>query len=794
MEKGPRLRGWQRLWLTADDLPRHFGGDGNIGVLLGDPSGGLVDVDLDCAEAIELAEQFLPPTDAVTGRPSRPGSHRWYIAAGAATVQHKDPATREMIVELRSTGAQTLVGPSVHPDGEPYYPLEGEPAEVPAATLAACVKALAEAVIERRHGRAAPAATVHNDPRAKPPRAAPIDGDLVVRRAEAYLDAMPPAVSGQGGHNQTYAAATKLVHGFELDTGTALRMLLERYNPRCVPPWTEQELRHKVEDAATKQHDRPRGWLLEAQGSATTSQPCAPAAATVVSPRVAETTRRFVPFPVDCLPHPLCDFVRAGSASSGCDPAFLALPMLSGLAAVIGNTRRIMLKSDWSEPAIVWTAIVGESGTQKSPAFRLAFKTIKAIQAGHYQRYQDAMDRYEQAMLQHEAALRQWKSKAAGKSGTDAGEPPAEPIKPVCDRIWIEDTTTEALANILLQNPRGLLMIRAELSGWFSFGRYKQGGGTDEVARWLQMFDGDECTVDRRGSGTVYIPKAAVSIAGAIQPEILERALGEQHRRNGLLARLLIAHPPRRAKRWSDEEIDPELDADVAEIFSRLYARKLEFDSRGAPRPELFPLTPEAQDRWIAFVNEHGQRQLEHVGDEAAAFSKIEAYAARLALVVHCVRVARDDATVAHPSRVDLDSIEAGIALALWFLEEALRIYAMQGEDDAAREIRQRRELIERQGGSVSVRDWQRLRSLKSSDEAEAELLAMVEVGHGVFTEVAPGPQGGRPSRRFVLHGFDASDRTPASPARTAPGTRRREVSSVLSVSEQTEAASAQGG
>ena len=47
-----------------------------------------------------------------------------------------------MIVELRSTGAQTVVGPSVHPDGETYETLDAEPATVPAPMLAACVKHL----------------------------------------------------------------------------------------------------------------------------------------------------------------------------------------------------------------------------------------------------------------------------------------------------------------------------------------------------------------------------------------------------------------------------------------------------------------------------------------------------------------------------------------------------------------------------------------------------------------------------------------------------------------------------
>jgi len=52
-----------------------------------------------------------------------------------------------------------------------------------------------------------------------------------------------------------------LVHGFGLSPEHALNMLLAHFNPRCQPPWAEKELRHKVEDAAGKPHDRPFGWL-----------------------------------------------------------------------------------------------------------------------------------------------------------------------------------------------------------------------------------------------------------------------------------------------------------------------------------------------------------------------------------------------------------------------------------------------------------------------------------------------------------------------------------------------------
>ncbi|MGB5323479.1 hypothetical protein, partial [Lutimonas sp.] len=87
--------------------------------------------------------------------------------------------------------------------------------------------------------------------------------DEIQRRTIAYLDAMPPAISGCGGHSQTFAAATALVHGFGVEPREALAIFTQHDNPRCVPPWSDKEPQHKISQAATKPHDRPFGWLRD---------------------------------------------------------------------------------------------------------------------------------------------------------------------------------------------------------------------------------------------------------------------------------------------------------------------------------------------------------------------------------------------------------------------------------------------------------------------------------------------------------------------------------------------------
>jgi putative DNA primase/helicase len=76
---------------------------------------------------------------------------------------------------------------------------------------------------------------------------------------------VPPAVSGERGHDQTFRAACALVLGFDLPVEDAYP-LLEEWNERCQPPWTEKELLHKLEDADKK--DDQRGYLLGSSSTA----------------------------------------------------------------------------------------------------------------------------------------------------------------------------------------------------------------------------------------------------------------------------------------------------------------------------------------------------------------------------------------------------------------------------------------------------------------------------------------------------------------------------------------------
>ena len=150
--KKPMGKEWQKRPFD----PAQFNGNAqNIGIQLGTVSGGLADVDLDTMLAIGLAPEFLPPTDAMFGRRSKPCSHQLYVTdlcarEKRAVVKYEDGG--QVIVELRiganGKGAVTVVPPSMHASGETVQWMQaGEPAGVAGADLKRAVLKLAVACL-----------------------------------------------------------------------------------------------------------------------------------------------------------------------------------------------------------------------------------------------------------------------------------------------------------------------------------------------------------------------------------------------------------------------------------------------------------------------------------------------------------------------------------------------------------------------------------------------------------------------------------------------------------------------
>ncbi len=484
----------------------------------------------------------------------------------------------------------------------------------------------------------------------------------------------------------------------------------------------------------------------------------------VVSPSPLSPLEIFRPFPVETLPKLVGQVVHRVSKAMGCDPSFVAVPALAVLAGAIGNSRRIRLKHGWTEPAIVWTGIVGESGTLKSPPLEWLTQTLRDREETALERHAATMEDFEAEKMRHDAAVTEWKRKKSTEP------PPRSLAVPVAERRLTSDATVESICSLLADNPRGMILVRDELAGWVAaFDQYKSQGGSD-AAHWLSIHSAKGFAVDRKTGDrrTLFVPRPAMSVTGGIQPATLRRVLAAGHIESGLAARLLFTYPPRQAKRWTEAEISPDLEATYKRLIDGLFALEPQIEEDGKPKPLILGLSPAAKSDWVTFYNEHAAEQAELSGDLAAAWSKLECYAARLALVVHCVRVVTRDLSLTSPDVIDEASIGAGVVLSRWFGHEAKRVYSMLAETEGEREQRQLVEWITTRGGTATARELQRgPRRFRNAtaEYAESELNKLVKSGQGVWEPIETTPAGGAPSRQFRLREGGDWRHNPPNPA-----------------------------
>ena len=472
------------------------------------------------------------------------------------------------------------------------------------------------------------------------------------------------------------------------------------------------------------------------------------------------------PFPMDALPEVVRRYVEEASDSLGCDPAFVAAPLLVVLAAAIGDFCVIKLKATWKEPSILWVAVIAPSASQKTPAINLALAPLHPINRRGFRDHEKVMQEFERDMLLYEGDLADWKR--TGRKNDDP--PPEKPQRPECKRYIVSDITMEALADRLSSNPHGLLVFVDELAGWVgSFDAYRSGSNKDESA-WLAIHSGSPLTVDRKtGKPTTYIERPTVSIIGGIQPGVFASLFGgkdgKQKSECGMTQRLLICEPPLKAKTWRpDAIIDTETEKAIFEVVKKLVELSPSIGPDGERVPHSIDLDRDAKATWERFFNEHAHETHNSTGAIRAHWGKLEAYAARLALVLHLAEFEFDDNA---PTKINVRSMAAGIRVARWFGGEAQRIYAkvlgVDGEVDT--EQRDLIAWIERKGGSATVRDSTRgpveYKGKGGADKAEAALNDLAQKGIGVWVVDSHGGGKGRPGQVFTLGDSDRNRVTP---------------------------------
>ena len=771
--KAPVIDGWQKLRLKEAGLPDCFPSpDLNIGVLLGEPSGNLVDLDLDCLEAVRLAPSILPPTGRKFGRDGNPNSHWLYVcdppvpttkrfqdaAVGpaAVTAAPKGKSGSVTLLEVRSTGAQTVFPPSVHETGEPIrFSDTGPPARVSGRVLLESASLLAAAVLLVRRWT----------PGRRHDLAMALAGALARNRgwsvdvAAGFIGKVATAADDEEVGNRTRAAR---------DTFRAV----EEGAPTT--GWTRLVGLIGVEAA-----NRVRGWIGDGRPAGHSPPLTAFAAG---GGRTDPSWSEPRPLPGNLPPVPPFDFgllpdrfrpwIQDIAERIQCPPDFPAVGAMAALAGVVGRKLGIRPKqrdTDWVVVPNLFCAVVGRPGIMKTPALQATLKPLKRLEVKGEQDFEDLVR--EQAAAQALAEAKKSGAKKQIQAAVDRGDPDAEALArellsgaeppPVRRRYLVNDPTVEKLGEILRDNRNGVTLYRDELVGFLKV--LDRTGNEGARAFYLEAWNGTgRFSFDRIGRGTVDIPAVCLSLVGGIQPGPLAQyiraaAAAEGSADDGLLQRFQLMVWPDVSRDWRNVDRWPDTAAKAAayEVFDRLDrlapgdvgaapAGGGEGDPGEVPCLGFSPAAQAAFDEWRAGLERKVRSGEEHPAVESH-LAKYRKLIPALALLIHLA----DDGT----GPVGDAALEKAIRWGDYLEGHARRVYspAVKPETGAALALVQRIR-------SGDVQDMFALRDvyrhcwscLSRREDVEPAVTLLIDLGW--LREVQCVETGGRDATRFLVH------------------------------------------
>ena len=277
-------------------------------------------------------------------------------------------------------------------------------------------------------------------------------------------------------------------------------------------------------------------------------------------------------FSSDFLPDALAPWVDDIANRLQCPPDYVAVAALTSLGAVIG--RRIGIKpqakTDWVEIPNLWGCFIGRPGMLKSPAMMEALKPIHHLEAEAAkdneiaeQAYQAGLSAYK-LRAQVAATLVKKKLLKAGDEAPNPDirfDPGVEPEQPLPVRYRTNDSSYEAVGELLIANPSGILIERDELVSLLQhLDREDQA-----VARgfYLSGWSGTQpYTFDRIVRGHRHIDAVCLSVLGNTQPvriaEYIRRANYGGAGGDGLMQRFHLLAWPDAPADWKDVDEYPD--------------------------------------------------------------------------------------------------------------------------------------------------------------------------------------------------------------------------------------------
>ncbi|HEY3439464.1 MAG TPA: YfjI family protein [Paludibaculum sp.] len=406
----------------------------------------------------------------------------------------------------------------------------------------------------------------------------------------------------------------------------------------------------------------------------------------------------------------------------------------------------------------LWGGIIGHPGIKKSPVIQAVTRPLSQIQVEWRREHEEAQGDYARAKEEHELRNSAWKEqyKLSAKKGAAAPErPEGEPVPAKLRRLIMNDATFEALHQTMNENPAGVLVIRDELTGWWS--QLDRAGREGERAFCLQAWNGNTGhTIDRIGRGTVHVEACCMSLLGGIQPgrlrSYLVDALEDGPSNDGLVQRFQLLVWPDTAPEW--RYVDRIPDADAEERAGRVFRKLVELDP---DNPARYRFSPEAQSLFIEWLAENEGKIR---GDELhpALIAHLSKYSKLMPALAVLFELAAWAVDVGSANTVSLEHTRQAAAWCEYLESHSRRVYScvvtpqLRAARELAAKLRGRKVAA---GGSFSCREvylkgWSYLDTTEAVKQA-AEVLQDA----GWVRDVSggePGPAGGRPSNRYEVN------------------------------------------
>jgi hypothetical protein len=484
-------------------------------------------------------------------------------------------------------------------------------------------------------------------------------------------------------------------------------------------------------------------------------------------------------FDASLLPIPLRGWVvDVSERMDNAPPDFAAAATLVVAAALLGRKVGIRPKrqDDWLVIPNLWGGLIGPPASMKTPALEQVVKPVKRLAAEAQETHEKAIKEHGLDMMVVEAERSALKKKleatakkvaAASASRGDLEEVRQEiedleePEAPAERRYMTNDATIEKIAEILRDNPDGILYYRDELMGWLR--SLDKAGREADRAFYLEAWNGNgSFSVDRIGRGSLHVPAVCVSVLGGIQPGPLMTyvtdALEEAEKADGLLQRFqVLVYPDLRGYDPVDRWPDLEAKNRAYDVFNGLASFDAEafgahVDEEGEiPHVRFDSKAQEIFDAWRAEF-EPRFRGGEYPAAIESHFMKYRSLFASLALIFEVIDYIGGEST---GKAVRKSSALRAAAWCEYLESHAMRIYSptLDVATVAAKTLLDRIHVGDVEHGAkvreVYRNQWSQLTTLE-------EVAAAIEVleEHGWVRQVTakPGPRGGRPSEVLHIH------------------------------------------